>query len=171
MSTPYIGEIRLFAGNYAPLGWEFCWGQLVPISYFDALFNLIGTTYGGVGQETFALPDLRGRVPVHQGQGLGGSNRVIGEVAGSETVTLTSAQMAAHRHTPLATSATATATSGPAGGVLANASIKVYGSGAPSKYLHGLAVTGGTTQPHENMAPFQTVNYIISMYGIFPPQG
>ena len=171
MSTPYIGEIRLFAGNYAPLGWEFCWGQLVPIYENEALFTLIGTTYGGDGQGTFALPDLRGRVPVHQGQGPGGSNRVIGEVAGSETVTLTSAQMAAHRHTPLATSATATATSGPAGGVLANASIKVYGSGAPSKYLHGLAVTVGTTQPHENMAPFQTVNYIISMYGIFPPQG
>jgi microcystin-dependent protein len=171
MSTPYIGEIRLFAGNYAPLGWEFCWGQLVPIYENEALFTLIGTTYGGDGQGTFALPDLRGRVPVHQGQGPGGSNRVIGEVAGSETVTLTSAQMAAHRHTPLATSATATATSGPAGGVLANASIKVYGSGAPSKYLHGLAVTVGTTQPHENMAPFQTVNYIISMYGIFPSQG
>jgi len=171
MADSFVGEIRIFGGTFAPMDWAFCDGQTMPIAQYDVLYSLIGTIYGGDGVTNFNLPDLRGRVPVHQGQGPGGSNRVIGEVAGSETVTLTSAQMAAHRHTPLATSATATATSGPAGGVLANASIKVYGSGAPSKYLHGLAVTGGTTQPHENMAPFQTVNYIISMYGIFPPQG
>src|SRR6478609_2641654 len=96
MSEPYIGEIRMFAGNFAPVGWALCWGQILPISQYDALFNLIGTTYGGDGQNTFALPDLRSRVPIHQGSGPGLSNRILGEKAGTDTVTLTPQHLRSH---------------------------------------------------------------------------
>src|SRR3954451_10417902 len=102
MAQPYVGEIRMFAGNFAPAGWMFCEGQLLPISEYDTLFNLIGTTYGGDGQNTFALPDLRGRAPLNQGQGPGLTNRVIGEISGSESVTLISTQMPQHIHQPVA---------------------------------------------------------------------
>src|SRR6478752_1968066 len=114
MSEPFIGEIRLFGGNFAPQGWAFCDGQLLSISQFDALFSLVGTTYGGDGVTTFALPDLRGRVPVHQGQGQATTNRVIGERAGSESVTLISAQMGAHDHALFGTTSIGNE-SGPAG--------------------------------------------------------
>lgn len=172
MSNPYIGEIRLFAGNFAPLGWAFCQGQLVSIAENDALFSLIGTIYGGDGQQSFGLPDLRGRVPVHQGNGSGLSPRVIGERAGTETVTLTTAQLPTHSHSLVATSASASATAGPAGGVLASASVKVYGSGAPTTPMATAAIapTSGGGQPHENMAPFLALNYIISLFGIYPTQ-
>ena len=172
MSNPYIGEIRLFAGNFAPLGWAFCQGQLVSIADNDTLFSLIGTTYGGDGQQTFGLPDLRGRVPVHQGSGPGLSTRVIGELAGTETVTLTTANLPAHSHALVATSAPASTAAGPAGGVLASASVKVYGSGAPGTPLAAAAIaaTSGGGQPHQNMAPFLALNYIISLFGIYPQQ-
>ena len=171
MSNPYFGEIRLFAGNFAPLGWAFCHGQLVSIAENDALFNLIGTTYGGDGQQTFGLPDLRGRVPIHQGSGPGLARYDLGERAGAETVTLSVAQLPGHSHTLVATSAPASATAGPAGGVLATASIKLYGSGAPGSPMAAAAISpSGGSQPHENMAPFLALNYIISLFGIYPQQ-
>lgn len=172
MSNPYFGEIRLFAGNFAPLGWAFCHGQLLAIAENDALFNLIGTTYGGDGQQTFGLPDLRGRVPLHQGNGPGLSPRAIGQQAGTETVTLTATHLPAHSHSLVATSAPASAAAGPAGGVLATASAKVYGSGAPSTPMAATAIaaTSGGGQPHQNMAPFLALNYIISLFGLYPQQ-
>lgn len=172
MSNPYFGEIRLFAGNFAPLGWAFCHGQLLSIAENDALFSLIGTTYGGDGQQTFGLPDLRGRVPLHQGTGTGLSSRAIGEQSGAETVTLTASHLPAHSHSLVATSAPASATAGPAGGVLATASVKVYGSGAPSTPMAAAAIaaTSGGGQPHQNMAPFLALNYIISLFGLYPQQ-
>lgn len=172
MSNPYFGEIRLFAGNFAPLGWAFCHGQLLSIAENDALFSLIGTTYGGDGQQTFGLPDLRGRVPLHQGTGTGLSSRAIGEQSGAETVTLTASHLPAHSHSLVATSAPASATAGPAGGVLATASVKLYGSGAPSTPMAAAAIaaTSGGGQPHQNMAPFLALNYIISLFGLYPQQ-
>ena len=171
MSTPFVGEVRLFAGNFAPAGWAFCDGSLYPISENETLFALIGTTYGGDGQVTFAMPDLRGRVPVHQGTGPGLSTRTIGERGGTETVTLTVAQMPAHTHALRASSAAATG-SAPGGAVLAaTGAVNSYGSGTPTTPMAAgaLAAQGGG-QPHENMAPFLTVSYIISLYGIFPQQ-
>ncbi len=159
MSTPYVGEIRLFAGNFAPVGWALCQGQLMPISENEVLFQLIGTTYGGDGQSTFSLPDLRGRVPLHQGPGF-----VIGQQGGVEQVTLTSAQVPSHNHSLQATAATASAASGPSGSLLATASVAVYGSGDP------LTSMAGDSQPHSNMAPYNVLNYIISLFGVFPSQ-
>ena len=171
MSDPYIGEIRLFAGNFAINGWAFCDGSFLPIANFDALFNLIGTTYGGDGQNTFALPDLRGRVPIHLGQGSGLSNRVIGQQGGSETATLTITHYPAHRHAVAA--GTGVGTAPPAGGVLAANSVNVYGAGTPNIPMAAQAIgptPGGAAQPHNNMAPSLGLNYIISLFGIFPQQ-
>lgn len=166
MSNPFVGEIRLFAGNFAPVGWALCQGQLMPISENPTLFQLIGTTYGGDGQSSFALPDLRGRVPLHQGAGF-----VIGQTSGVEEVTLTSAQVPAHGHTLEAAASAASAGSGPSGSLLAVASVNVYGSGAPTMAMaaQGLSSAGGS-QPHSNMAPYAVLNYIISLFGIFPSQ-
>ena len=166
MAQPYVGEIRMFAGNFAPAGWMFCEGQLLPISENETLFQLIGTTYGGDGQTTVALPDLRGRVPVHQGNGV-----MLAETGGSESVTLSTNQMPLHVH-PLVGSATnATATS-PAGGVLGTmpeVATSAYGSDAPRTTMAPQSVgpTGGS-QPHENMQPFLCLGFIISLFGIFP---
>lgn len=163
MALPYVGEIRLFAGNFAPAGWMFCNGALVPISENETLFQLIGTTYGGDGQTTYGLPDLRGRVPIHQG-----GNRVIGEMGGSETVTLTSAQTPQHTHTLKASSALSNGAAG-GGGVLAATAVNIYGSEDPDTSLAAQAVASvGGSQPHQNMAPFVGINYIISLFGIFP---
>jgi microcystin-dependent protein len=170
MSNPYIGEIRLFGGNFAPQGWAFCNGSLVPISEFEALFNLIGTTYGGDGQTTFALPDLRGRVPVHQGTGPGGlSNRVIGEMGGVESVTLNSNQLPAHGHTLNATTTPATSAATVGGLTAASATTLFYGSapGGGDMAPQALLATGGG-QPHNNIAPSLGLSYIISLFGIFP---
>lgn len=172
MSTPYIGEIRMFAGNFAPVGWEFCNGQLLPIAENDALFNLIGTTYGGDGENTFALPDLRGRLPLHFGQGPGLSNYILAEAAGSEAVTLTGQQIPNHTHTMFANSATGTEAS-PQNHVLAStAAGDAYFS---SQNLPGLTELGqsalqsaGGSQPHNNMAPYLAISFIISLYGIYP---
>lgn len=168
MSTPYVGEIRLFAGSFAPLGWMFCQGQMLSIAEHEVLFQLIGTTYGGDGQNTFALPDLRGRVPLHQGQGPGLSPRNIGEMAGVETVTLTPAQLPAHSHVLQASAATATVTT-PGGALLAPTAVASYDNGAASTAMAAAAVgTAGGNQPHENMAPTLAISYIISLFGIFP---
>jgi microcystin-dependent protein len=169
MADPYVGEIRLFAGNFAPVGWAFCDGSIQAIAQNDVLFALIGTTYGGDGQNTFALPDLRCRVPIHQGQGSGLSSRVIGELAGTASVTLTIAQLPAHSHALRASLATGAAA--PTGGVLAGNSVSVYGTGSPSAPMapQGIAASGNS-QPHNNMAPYLGINYIISLFGIFPSQ-
>lgn len=172
MSNPYLGEIRIFAGNFAPLGWAFCNGQLLSIAQNDALFALIGTTYGGDGQQTFALPNLQSRVPVHQGQGPGLSPRTIGQMAGEESVTLTVPQMPAHSHAAQADANAGTLTS-PAGNVWAGANASQFAPPASANTTLAPGALGNTggSQPHDNMAPFLTVNFIISLVGIFPTQG
>ncbi|UWZ86118.1 phage tail protein [Occallatibacter riparius] len=164
MSTPYVGEIRMFAGNFAPVGWAFCAGQLVPISENDVLFQLIGTTYGGDGQETFALPNLQSRVPMHQGSGF-----VLGQAAGSENVTLTSQQMPVHGHTATATTGGNTAGQ-PGGNYLAQGADIYETNTAGNAAMSPSLTTAGGSQPHSNIQPFLCVNFIISLYGIFPSQ-
>ena len=172
MSESYIGEIRMFGGNFAPVGWQFCDGSLLPISENDALFQLIGTTYGGDGQSTFGVPDLRGRVPIHQGAGPGiTQNYVIGELAGVETVTLNTNTIPIHNHAMVASTAAASNPS-PNGNVLAtSATISpfVLDIAGPQLVSNAVSFTGGS-QPHDNMMPFLCVNFILSLYGVFPPQ-
>jgi microcystin-dependent protein len=175
MSSPFIGEIRLFGGNFAPQGWAFCSGQLLPIAEYDALFSLIGTTYGGDGQTTFALPDLRGRVPVHQGQGPGLSARVMGEAGGSETVALGTAQVPPHVH--VLTVSTLGATAGtPISNVPAAAAsgttTKMYAAAAatPTNMASAAVSHVGDGFPHENRMPYLAVSFIISLFGIYPSQ-
>lgn len=169
MAEPFVGEIRMFAGSFAPAGWAFCAGQLMPISENDVLFNLIGTTYGGDGQETFGMPDLQGRVPVHVGQGPGiTQNYQLGERGGVETVTLTVNQIPAHSHPPIA-SLTGTADT-PAGGFWAGSSAKQFAAVPPTGVLGTPVSAAGGNQPHENMPPFVAINYIISLFGIYPTQ-
>ncbi|MBV8037264.1 phage tail protein [Roseateles sp.] len=165
MSDPFIGEIRLFAGNFAPAGWAFCQGQLLPISENDPLFTLIGTTYGGDGQSSFALPNLSGRVAVHAG-----ASYIQGELMGSETVTLTTAQIPQHTHAMHASTAAADTTT-PGGALLAATSVASYDTAAATTAMASGAIgTAGGSQPHDNMAPTLTVNYIIALFGIFPAQ-
>jgi microcystin-dependent protein len=168
MSQPYIGEIRMFAGNFAPAGWMLCEGQLLSISDNDALFNLIGTTYGGDGQSTFGLPDLRGRIPIHQGSG-----SMLAEQGGVESVTLTTQQLPSHTHTLQASTSQASSTS-PANQALAvtqAATITPYGTDRPTVTLAASSVsTVGGNQPHDNMQPYLCINFIISLFGIFPSQ-
>jgi microcystin-dependent protein len=170
MSDPFIGEIRMFGGNFAPQGWAFCDGSLLSIAGNDALFNLIGTTYGGDGQNTFALPDLRGRFPLHQGQGNGLSNRIIGEAGGSEAVTLTTSQMAIHNHSAVANSGAGNADT-PAGNYWSGAATTPqYVPGDQANTSMNTAAIGATgqNQPHDNMQPFLAVSFIISLEGIYP---
>ena len=165
MSSPYIGEIRMFAGNFAPVGWALCQGQLVPISENDALFNLIGTTYGGDGVNTFALPNLQSRVPVHVGPGF-----ALGQSGGAEQVTLTVSQIPAHTHVPQADANPGGQTS-PAGNVWANSTNLPYSQNAPTAAMDPSAIgSSGGSQPHDNMIPFTVINFIISLFGIFPSQ-
>ena len=169
MSNPFIGEIRMFGGNFAPQGWAFCDGTLMQISQNDTLFNLIGTTYGGDGQNTFALPDLRGRVPIHQGTAAGLSTYVIGENGGVETETLSTTQIPAHRHGLLANPAPG-ALSGPSGSYFgASSSLALYSGNSPNASLNAAALSnGGGSQPHDNLQPFLCVSFIISLFGVFP---
>jgi len=168
MAQPYVGEIKMFAGNFAPSGWEFCAGQLLSIAENETLFVLIGTIYGGDGQQTFALPDLRGRLPINQGQGSGLSSYAIGQTFGVESVTLTTNQMPAHTHVPQANSGPAS--SGPSLGVWASSSgIQAYApSGAVSAMNVASVGSQGGSQPHENRMPYLAVNFIIALFGIFP---
>lgn len=169
MAQPYIGEIRMFAGNFAPAGWHFCDGALMPISENDTMFNLIGTTYGGDGQSTFALPDLRGRVPMHEGNSV-----VLAQTGGAEEVTLTTQQIPAHNHAVQATAS---------GQVLAptNAIVSVptstqqglqlfAPSGTNTALAAGSIANAGGSQPHENIQPYLCVSFIISLFGVFPTQ-
>lgn len=174
MGQPYVGEIRMFGGNFAPAGWMLCEGQLLPISENETLFQLIGTTYGGDGQNTFALPDLRGRIPIHQGNAF-----VLAQQAGTEAETLTVAQIPAHTHVPMAgpNQGTSTSPTGllPAGLGEANAYLAAPNNGtlnfngALAQTFHPTAIqAAGGSQPHSNMQPYLCVHFIISLFGIFP---
>lgn len=168
MAQPYVGEIRMFAGNFAPAGWMFCEGQLLPISENETLFNLIGTTYGGDGQSTFALPDLRGRLPLHFGNGF-----TLAETGGVETVTLTTQQIPAHTHPLLCAASGGIPNSNPANGFWAVSDATQYSSGAANTQMGNPSIpsdlTGGS-QPHDNFMPYLCVDFIISLFGIFPSQ-
>lgn len=166
MAQPYVGEIRMFAGNFAPAGWMFCEGQLLPISENETLFQLIGTTYGGDGESTFGLPDLRGRIPLHQGNGF-----TLAETGGAEEITLTVNQIAAHSHTMLGSANTGTGTA-PQNNVLSGlpvATNSAYGTDAPLTTLSPSSVSPvGGSQPHTNFQPYLCIDFIISLFGIFP---
>jgi len=167
---PYIGEIRMFAGNFAPVGWMLCQGQTLAIADNDTLFNLIGTTYGGDGQDTFMLPNLQGRLPVHMGKGPANQqNYVIGEPFGVESVTLNTQQLPGHTHAFCATLNPGTTTNA-RGAVLASPpSITMFLRDGPGSNMTAQMVSPkGGSQPHENRSPILAVNYIISLYGVYP---
>src|SRR5687767_14129665 len=160
----FTGEIRIFAGNFAPVGWMFCEGQILPISENDALFTLIGTTYGGDGQETFALPDLRGRLPLHQGNGF-----VLAETGGAEEITLTVNQMPVHSHALLATTDIATESSAAGNVVVPSAAADLYSRFTPTVNLGANTIQPvGGSQPHTNFQPYLCIDFIISLFGEFP---
>jgi microcystin-dependent protein len=172
MSEPFIGEIKMFAGNFAPRGYAMCNGQLLAISQNTALFSILGTTYGGNGQTTFALPDLRGRVPMHEGQGPGLTNRDLGESAGAETQTLTVSELAPHNHPAVPNNRTANVQN-PVDGVPSRApdGSSFYRSSpdpAGGPMDAGFIGSTGGGQPHGNMQPYLGVNFIIALEGIFP---
>ena len=164
MAQPYVGEIRMFAGNFAPAGWMFCEGQLLPISENETLFQLIGTTYGGDGQSTFALPDLRGRLPIHQG-----NNFILAETGGAEEITLTVQQIPAHSH-PMLTSTSPGTQNAPNNKVTAaSPSVTLYVGDVTDTNLSPNAVgAAGGSQPHTNFQPYLCVDFIISLFGLFP---
>jgi microcystin-dependent protein len=166
VSQPYVGEIRMFAGNFAPAGWQFCDGSLLPISEYETLFNLIGTTYGGDGQSTFAMPDLRGRLPIHQGNGF-----TLAETGGAETVTLTVSTIPSHSH-PFLASTSPGATTDPTGNVLGAAvGGSAYVQMSPTTALVAQSIgSDGGSQPHDNFQPYLCVSFIISLFGVFPSQ-
>ena len=173
MSEPFIGQVMMFAGNFAPRGWAFCQGQILSIAQNTALFSILGTTYGGNGQTTFALPDLRGRVPIHSGQGPGLSSYALGQQAGAETVTLIQNQIPAHTHAVNASStAPSPALASPTGNVLAAAargSPPIYSSVAPNTTMHAnMVAPAGGSQPHTNIQPYLCINFIIALEGIYP---
>jgi microcystin-dependent protein len=169
MATPFLGEVRVFAGSFAPAGWALCNGQLLAISQNTALFSLLGTTYGGNGVSTFGLPDLRGRAPLHAGQGAGLSSYVRGQIGGAETVTLATSTLPSHTHAAGASSANGAADT-PTGGLPARApsAIPLYGASADSNLAAGAVASAGGGQPHNNMQPFLTLNFIIAVAGIYP---
>src|ERR1051325_2627896 len=166
MAQPYIGEIRMFAGNFAPVGWMFCEGQLLPISENDALFNLIGTTYGGDGREPSALPDLRGRLPLHQGNGF-----ILAETGGAEEITLTVNQIPIHSHPFLAATVPGDQTT-PAGTMPASSfNVTPYINDVPNGNMNAAAIGAvGGSQPHTNFQPYLCINFIIYLFGNFPIQ-
>lgn len=174
---PFVAEIRIFAGNFAPKGWAFCNGQILPISQNTALFSLLGTYYGGDGKSTFGLPDLQGRAPMFWGQGPGLSSRNLGETGGSQSVTLLQSEIPAHTHQVKGTTAAGTSTN-PADGIWAvagsrRAPTSLYSTTAAASTTmspQALSTTGGGL-PHNNMPPFLTLNFIIALQGVFPPRG
>ena len=164
---PFVGEIRMFAGNFAPRGWAFCDGQLLSIPTNDALFSLFGTIYGGDGRTTFGLPDLRGRVPIGMGQGSGLSNRQLGTKLGEETVALSGSNWPSHTHGWEASNAAAQ-NSNPVGAAVASPTQNIYSDQAPNAQMaNGITATGGG-QGHQNEQPFLCVNFIVSLFGIYP---
>jgi microcystin-dependent protein len=166
MAQPYVGEIRMFGGNFAPAGWMFCEGQLLPISEFETLFNLIGTTYGGDGQSTFALPDLRGRLPMHQGNGF-----TLAETGGAEEVTITVNTMPSHPHALLASTGQGNQANAQNNVTATSQSVDIYIEDATDSNMNAAAVGSiGGSQPHTNFQPYLCVDFIISLFGIFPSQ-
>jgi microcystin-dependent protein len=165
MAQPFVGEIRMFGGNFAPAGWMFCEGQLLPISENETLFNLIGTTYGGDGQSTFALPDLRGRLPIHQGNGF-----ILAETGGVEEVTLTLQQIPSHTHALLGSTNPASSQT-PASNVVGKSTqVDLFINAQPADAMNSNAITPvGGSLPHTNFQPYLCVDFIISLFGIFPP--
>jgi microcystin-dependent protein len=180
MSNPFVSEIRMFGFNFAPTGWALCAGQLLPISQNTALFSLLGTSFGGNGQSTFALPDLQGNVPIHAGNGAGLSQRFIGEIGGEEFVTLLIPEMPAHNHSFVGTTADATVVTSSAnqpakgftGNFQANVQAKMYSTVAPNATMNPNAIgITGSSQPHNNLMPYLTVNFCIALQGVFPARG
>lgn len=169
MAQPYIGEIRIFAGNYEPLGWRFCDGSLLSIAENDTLFMLIGTTYGGDGESTFALPDLRGRLPMHHGTGSGLTPRGLGETGGQERVTLAPNQTPVHGHTRFASGSIGTRAT-PGGHLPAASNLERPAFGSTLDVQIGSTESAGGGQPHDNMQPYLALNFIISLFGIYPSQ-
>jgi microcystin-dependent protein len=173
MANPFVAEIRIFPFNFAPKGWAFCNGQLLPISQNTALFSLLGTTYGGDGKSNFALPDLQGNAPMHPGQGPGLSLHDLGETGGSDSVTLLQSEMPAHSHGVLAQDVPLGTVSTPAGNTLSRpASGNLYASTSTSVVAmapQAIAPVGGN-QPHNNMMPYLTLNFCIALQGVFPPR-
>ena len=172
MAQPYVGEIRMFAGNFAPAGWMFCDGQLLPISENETLFQLIGTTYGGDGQSTFALPNLQSRIPLHMGS-FGGQSFILAESGGSESVTLTTQQIPIHTHPLLCAASGGIPNSNPKSGFWAATDQMQYSTAAGSAVMGGgqnplISDPAGSSQPHENLMPYLCINFIISLFGIFP---
>lgn len=169
MSEPFVGEIRMFAGNFAPRGWAFCDGQLLAVSQNDALFSLLGTVYGGDGRTTFGLPDLRGRIPIHAGHGPGLSERRLGAKGGAEKVTLTVNQLPSHRHNWRASTVPATALS-PGSNNLAQTVADIYRSDldAPANLNSQATTKTGGSRSHTNLMPFLCVHFIIALVGIYP---
>jgi microcystin-dependent protein len=173
MSEPFVGEIKMFAGNFAPRGYAFCDGQLLAVSQNDALFSLYGTIYGGDGRTTFGLPDLRGRIPLHQGQGPGLSERKLGSKGGDEKVTLTLNQIPSHTHT-------AQASNNPADSAALNGKVLAKGVDASDKFyvapvagqqqpmVSGMVANAGGSQPHNNLMPTLCINFIVALFGIYP---
>jgi microcystin-dependent protein len=171
MSSPYVGEVRLVGYTFAPVEWNFCDGSLQSISGNPALFQLIGTIYGGDGQTTFALPDLRGRVPIHQGTLSGGSSYVIGQRAGAESVTLSLSQIPAHNHSFLGNSSSQGAVNSPNNATVC-AGKEVYKGSTPGAAMNSsILSSAGGSQPHENRQPFLAMNWVISLFGVYPTQG
>jgi len=173
MAEPFLGEIRMFAGNFAPIGWAMCNGQLLPISQNDALFALIGTTYGGDGVTTFALPDLQSRIPVHMGVNPStGSSYLLGHSGGTETVTLVVDHLPAHSHRVSAQTQTELTTqTSPAGAVWGTSELNRYSTAGPDGTLGSQAIShSGGNQPHDNMMPYLAVTFIIALEGIYPSQ-
>lgn len=173
MSSPFLAEIRMFAGNFAPRSWAFCNGQILPISQNTALFSLLGTNYGGNGQTNFALPDLRGRAPMHWGSGQGLTQRVIGEQGGENSVTLLSSEMPMHNHSISgAVIANSSPTGTPAGNTLFTNSApnQLYGTvlGTPINLAPQSISLAGGSQPHNNTQPYEAVSFIICTSGVFP---
>ena len=164
MAQPYVGELRMFAGNFAPVGWMFCEGQQLPISENETLFQLIGTTYGGDGESNFNLPDLRGRVPIHQGNGF-----ILAETAGAEEITLTTAQMPIHTHAFLANTAPGTSPNVQGNLPATSSAVQIYRESAANQNMNpGTVGNTGGSQAHLNMQPFLTLSFCIALQGIFP---
>ena len=171
MSNPFIGEIRMFGGSFAPVGWALCNGSPQAISQNDALFQLIGTTYGGDGETTFNLPNLQSRVPMHAGTGPSGTTYTLGEMAGVESVTLTTQQIPAHTHALLASTDSATKIAGTNGVVAAAVAQSYLFAAPPDTNLNANMVTPvGGSQPHDNLQPYLAVTFIFSLFGLFPHQ-
>ena len=174
MSDPFVGEIRIFAGNFAPTGWAMCNGQLLPISQNTALFSLLGTFYGGDGKSTFALPNLEGSAPIHQGQGPGLSDYFLGQTGGENNVTLLTTEIPAHNHQAMGIAGSGQTAPDPTvvwGTLAGRTPPPLYSSAAPDVTMNPFALgVSGSSFPHNNLQPALVLNFIIAMQGIYPPR-